>query len=51
MEGFDRVRLPGEPELENRVKRASGIPLPDATWNELRALAEELGVRDERWSA
>jgi LDH2 family malate/lactate/ureidoglycolate dehydrogenase len=45
MEGFDRVRLPGEPELENRVRRAEGIPIPDATWIELTALAEELGVR------
>jgi LDH2 family malate/lactate/ureidoglycolate dehydrogenase len=51
MEGFDRVRLPGEPELENRVRRADGIPIPDATWTDLRALADELGVRDERWSA
>ncbi|MEA2594186.1 MAG: hypothetical protein QOF01_655 [Thermomicrobiales bacterium] len=51
-EGFDRVRLPGEPELENRERRgAEGIPIPDSTWGELVALAEELGVRDARWSA
>jgi uncharacterized oxidoreductase len=51
MEGFDRVRLPGEPEQENRIVRAEGIPVPDATWSDLRALAVELGVCDERWSA
>jgi uncharacterized oxidoreductase len=51
MEGFDRVRLPGEPEMENRVRRAEAIPIPEATWDGLRALADELGVRDERWSA
>lgn len=51
MEGFDRVRLPGEPETESRVKRADGIPVPDTTWRDLCALAAELGVQDERWSA
>ncbi|MEA2525865.1 MAG: hypothetical protein QOF73_3092, partial [Thermomicrobiales bacterium] len=30
---------------------AEGIPIPDSTWGELVALAEELGVRDARWSA
>jgi LDH2 family malate/lactate/ureidoglycolate dehydrogenase/phosphoglycerate dehydrogenase-like enzyme len=51
-EGFDRVRLPGEPELENRERRgAEGIPIPDSTWGELVALAVELGVHDARWSA
>jgi LDH2 family malate/lactate/ureidoglycolate dehydrogenase len=51
-EGFDRVRLPGDPELENRERRgAEGIPIPAATWRELVALSEDLGVRDPRWSA
>jgi LDH2 family malate/lactate/ureidoglycolate dehydrogenase len=51
-EGFDRVRLPGEPELENRERRgAEGIPIPETTWNDLVALAAELDVRDPRWSA
>jgi LDH2 family malate/lactate/ureidoglycolate dehydrogenase len=51
MEGFDRVRLPGEPETESRERRATGIPVPETTWQDLCALAAELGVRDERWSA
>ena len=49
-EGFDRVLLPGEPELETRKKRgAEGIPVPDTTWNELTALAKELAVYREEW--
>lgn len=43
--GFDRVQLPGEPELEIRERRLrEGIPLPDATWAELLAQAETYGV-------
>jgi uncharacterized oxidoreductase len=43
--GFDEVLLPGEVELRTRRDReANGIPLPDATWNEITALASELGV-------
>ena len=38
--GFDRVRLPGEPEDETEARRrADGIPIPEATWMELAALA------------
>jgi LDH2 family malate/lactate/ureidoglycolate dehydrogenase len=49
-EGFDRVRLPGEPEVESRARRAiEGIPIPESTWTDLLALADELGVRDEAW--
>jgi LDH2 family malate/lactate/ureidoglycolate dehydrogenase len=51
MEGFDRVRLPGEPETESRERRADGIPVPERTWQDLCALAAELGVLDDRWSA
>ncbi len=44
-EGFDRVQLPGEPEVENRARRAAeGIPVPDSTWEELVELAGQLGV-------
>lgn len=44
-EGFDRVLLPGEPEIENRARRAAeGIPVPERTWEELMALADRLGV-------
>ena len=44
-EGVDRVRLPGEPEREcETVRRRDGIPVPEATWNELAGLAAGLGV-------
>lgn len=44
-EGFDRVLLPGEPEVENRARRITeGIPVPDRTWADLVALAGEYGV-------
>ncbi len=40
------VILPGEPEARTRAEReTAGIPLPDATWESLRALSDELGVR------
>ena len=43
---FDRVRLPGEPEAETEARRrAEGIPVPEATWEELLAVATRLGVR------
>jgi LDH2 family malate/lactate/ureidoglycolate dehydrogenase len=44
-EGFDRVQLPGEPEVETRARRlAEGVPVPDRTWDDLLALAGELNV-------
>jgi uncharacterized oxidoreductase len=44
-EGFDCVLLPGEPEIAKRAEReAAGIPVPDRTWEELIALAAELGL-------
>ncbi|HET8524010.1 MAG TPA: Ldh family oxidoreductase, partial [Thermomicrobiales bacterium] len=44
-EGYDCVLLPGDPEIANRQQReAEGIPVPERTWSELLALAEELGV-------
>ncbi len=43
--GFDEVLLPGEPEARAYAKRSeAGIPLPEAVWADLRALAEELDV-------
>ena len=43
--GFDEVLLPGEPEARAFAEReAGGIPLPDAVWQDLRGLAEELGI-------
>jgi LDH2 family malate/lactate/ureidoglycolate dehydrogenase len=44
-EGCEAVLVPGDPEQRARAERAQhGIPLPDATWNELVALATALGV-------
>lgn len=43
--GFDAVLLPGEPELRMRERRlVEGIPLAQSTWDEIEALATELGV-------
>lgn len=45
-EGFERVLLPGEPEVENRARRVTeGILVPASTWHELTKLATELGVK------
>jgi uncharacterized oxidoreductase len=47
-EGFHEVLLPGEPEARMRTERArEGIPLPDATWEQICAVARELGVGTE----
>jgi uncharacterized oxidoreductase len=44
-DGCDEVLLPGEPELRARARReAEGIPLAAATWRELLAEADRLGV-------
>ena len=44
-EGFDEVLLPGEPEARSYRERArQGIPLPDAVWEDLRGMAEDLGL-------
>jgi LDH2 family malate/lactate/ureidoglycolate dehydrogenase len=43
--GVDRVRLPGDIELEVEAeRRRDGIPVPDATWAELAGHAGRLGV-------
>lgn len=39
------ILMPGEPEHRMRVKRLrDGIPLDDATWNQLQAVAKDLRV-------
>ena len=44
----EEALLPGEPEARTRAQRlASGIPLPQETWNMLLDMARSLGV-DER---
>jgi len=43
--GFDRIRLPGEPEAEERVERlAKGIPMPASELEPLIAMAVDLGL-------
>ncbi|HYB25374.1 MAG TPA: Ldh family oxidoreductase [Solirubrobacteraceae bacterium] len=43
--GVDQVLLPGEPELRTAVhRRRDGVPIAEATWREVRDLADELGV-------
>lgn len=43
--GTDRVRLPGDPELDTEARRrAEGIPVPDGTWAEYLATAARYGV-------
>jgi len=42
-EGFSEVLLPGEPENRSRRQRlAHGIPIPESTWQGIKALADEL---------
>jgi uncharacterized oxidoreductase len=44
--GFDRVRVPGEPEAEHRVKHlAAGISVESAIWEQIRAVATAHHVR------
>jgi uncharacterized oxidoreductase len=48
-EGVERVRVPGEPEREHRAERLSeGIPVDAATWKEIVAAGEKLGVNAAR---
>ena len=43
--GFSAVLLPGELESNTlRQRSTQGIPLPDATWNELQQLFAELSA-------
>ena len=49
--GFDRVRVPGEPELESaRVRRVDGIPIDGNSWQELRKATTAVGLSNERIS-
>ena len=45
--GVDKVRIPGEPELESmQVRQAEGIPLSDGAIAELTAAAQAAGLSD-----
>jgi uncharacterized oxidoreductase len=51
-EGFDRVRVAGDPERESRAKRlAEGIPVDANTWQELLGTAQRLGRDPDRVDA
>ena len=44
-EGFDRVRVAGEPERESKARRtAQGVPVDATTWQQILQAAELLGV-------
>jgi uncharacterized oxidoreductase len=44
-EGFDKVRIAGEPEREWKAKRLrEGIPVDATTWAEILASAERVGL-------
>ncbi len=41
----ERVMVPGEPEKESKERRLrEGIPVPESTWGEIKALCSRLGV-------
>jgi uncharacterized oxidoreductase len=41
----ERVMVPGEPEKESKERRLrEGIPVPESTWGEIKALCGRLGV-------
>ena len=45
MPGVERIYVPGEIETETRKRRElEGVSLEEATWSEIRSVAEELGV-------
>ncbi|MDE0069568.1 MAG: Ldh family oxidoreductase [Caldilineaceae bacterium] len=47
-EGFERVYYPGELEHQRAQRgRAEGIFIEESTWQQLAALADELGVEEE----
>ena len=46
--GFDKVRVPGEPERESMAERiASGIPIDDNTWSGVLGAANAAGMSEE----
>jgi L-lactate dehydrogenase len=42
--GFERVEVPGDYERRNRQAQQASVPIADATWEKINALAESLGV-------
>lgn len=51
-DGFDRVRIAGDPERESRARRLhSGVPVDATTWQEILHAAQKLGVDPQRVNA
>jgi LDH2 family malate/lactate/ureidoglycolate dehydrogenase len=51
-EGFGEVMVPGEPEDRVYAERLQkGVPLPEGTINNLRAVADKLGLAQPAWLA
>lgn len=45
--GFERVLVPGDPErITQATRQQTGVPVPDGTWESLKAMAKQLGVLD-----
>ena len=45
--GFDKVRLPGEPERDRQAEReANGIPIDDGSWGEICKAAVRAGLNE-----
>ncbi len=45
----DRVRVPGEPELESMAEReTNGIPIDDNSWTAILRAADRAGLTPER---
>lgn len=46
--GFDKIRVPGQFEVESRrAREAGGIPLEESTWKDIVAAGVRLGLREE----
>jgi hydroxycarboxylate dehydrogenase B len=44
--GAEEILIPGEPEARTeRERRAAGVTIDDETWRQIRAVADEVGVR------
>jgi len=43
--GFNRILIPGEPEIQESIRRSKeGIPIDDETWRSITEIAKEVGV-------
>jgi LDH2 family malate/lactate/ureidoglycolate dehydrogenase len=46
--GVDKVRVPGEPELERmEARRRDGVELPDDVWGSILEAADKVGLSRE----